>query len=303
MNSLKQVYRVFETAQEIPFDDSSRFIFMCDCHRGNGSWGDDFSRNRNLYKTALNHYYRNNFTYIEIGDGDELWENKQLSGIINVHRDVFQLLARFYRNNRLYFIFGNHDMAKKRQNFVRNNLFQYFDEREKGYVSLFENIRCHEGLILRHSVTEDKIFLLHGHQVDFLNYTMWKIARFLVRYLWRPLNIFGVNDPTSTAKNYRKKEKIEKRLTQWVKKEKHMLISGHTHRPMFPDPGKPPYFNGGSSIHPQDITGIEIADGNITLVKWNIQANIYGRLYIKREVITGPVKLQDYFVKDRVQQA
>lgn len=292
----KRVSQVFETAETITFDNSSRFILMCDCHRGNGSWGDDFSRNRNLYIAALNHYFRHHFTYIEIGDGDELWENKHLSDIINVHRDVFNILARFYQNNRLYMIFGNHDMPKRQQDFVKNNLYHYFDERKKDSVSLFENIKCHEGLILQHADSGKRIFLIHGHQVDFFSYDLWKVARFLARYLWRPLNVFGVNDPTSTAKNYRKKERVEKRLSQWVKQEKKMLISGHTHRPMFPEPGEVPYFNGGSSVHPQDITGIEIVDGAIILVKWNIQTNAYGRLFIKREIIAGPEKLENYLI-------
>lgn len=294
--SVKKVTRVFKRAAEIPFDDSSKFILMCDCHRGNGSWGDDFARNRNLYMAALKHYYRNNYTYIEIGDGDELWENKELSGIINVHRDVFQLLAKFHRDNRLYFIFGNHDMVKRNPNYLRDNLFQYFDEREKRNIPLFENIKVHEGLVLKYRYTGDRILLTHGHQVDFFSYEMWRIARFLARYLWKPLNVFGINDPTSTAKNYKKKQRIEKRLTRWVMTEKQMLISGHTHRPMFPEPGEPPYFNGGSIVHPQDITGIEITNGCITLVKWNVQTSNYGRLYVKREVLAGPVRLKDYFI-------
>ena len=113
--------------------------------------------------------------------------------------------------------------------------------------------------------------------------------------MWRPLNIFGIKDPTSTAKNYKKKERVEKKLTQWVKREKRMMISGHTHRPMFPEPGEPPYFNGGSCVYPQDITGIEIAEGSITLVKWSVQTELTGQLFIKRDIITGPVKLKEYF--------
>lgn len=185
-------------------------------------------------------------------------------------------------------------MVKKNKQYVQENLFQYYDDRAKRYISLFENITCYEGLILQHAGTGRKIYLAHGHQVDFLNYTIWKVARFLVRYLWRPLNLFGVNDPTSAAKNYRKKETIEKRLTQWVKREKQALISGHTHRPMRPEPGEPPYFNAGSSIHPQDITGLEIEDSKITLVKWNVQTNDYDQLLIKREIVACPQKLEDY---------
>lgn len=294
MNTLGRISRIFETAKEIPFDDSSRFILMSDVHRGDGSWADDFSRNQNLYFAALTHYYQENYTYIEIGDGDELWKNIKLPDIINIHSDVFELLLKFFNDKRLYFIFGNHDMVKRNDKFVRRNLYQYLDSQNNEVVPLFENITLHEGLVLKHQLTNQKILLIHGHQVDFLNYDLWKIARFLVRYLWRPLESFGVNDPTSTAKNYHKKADIENKLIEWVSQENHMLISGHTHRPMFPEVGDPPYFNDGSSVHPHSITGIEITEGAIILVKWSIKTKNDGSLFIGRDVLAGPRPLKDY---------
>lgn len=296
MNSLKRVSKVFETAEQISFDDSSRFILMSDCHRGDGSWADDFSKNQNLYFAALTHYYNEHYTYIELGDGDELWENSKFSDIKEVHNDVFWLLSKFYNEDRLYLIFGNHDMVKKDKRFIRNNLYKYYDEPKRKYISLFKNIKLHEGLVLWYRYTGDRILLIHGHQVDCLNDRLWKLARFLVRYFWRPLTIIGVNDPTRTAKNYTKKEAAEKRLTEWVIREKHMLIAGHTHRPMFPEIGEPAYFNDGSCVHPRCITGIEIADGYIMLVKWNVKTRDDGTLFIGREVLAGPRKLKDYFV-------
>lgn len=295
MNKLKGVSKVFQSAKHIPFDDSSRFILMSDCHRGDGGWGDDFSRNQNIYFAALTHYYRNNYTYIEIGDGDELWENHNFSEIIREHKDVFWLMTKFYNENRLYFIFGNHDMVKRDNNFVIENLYQYFDEREKRYFPLFPNIKVHEGLVLKHRITDDKIFLIHGHQVDFLNNELWRLSRFLVKYLWRPLESLGVKDPIRTAKNYKKKGAVAKKLAQWVIKEKTMLIAGHNHRPRFPELGETPYFNDGSCVHPRCITGIEIADGKIQLVKWCIKTKTDGALFIGKEVLAGPEKLKDYF--------
>ncbi|EHQ89762.1 metallophosphoesterase [Desulfosporosinus youngiae] len=295
MNKLKRISKVFESAQEIPIDDSSRIILMSDVHRGDGSWADDFSKNQNLYFAALTHYYYENYTYIEIGDGDELWKNKRFSDIIYVHSNAFWLLSKFYDEGRLYMIFGNHDMVKSNAKFVDDTMNQYFDEREKKYIPLFKNIKLHEGLVLRHRVTDHKILLIHGHQVSFLDYELWWLSRFLVRYLWRPLESFGVNDPTSTAKNYRKKDAVEKKLTEWVIQEKHMLIAGHTHKPMFPEVGCHPYFNDGSSIHPRSITAIEIADGNIALVKWSVKTKDDGTLFIGRDVLAGPRKLTDYF--------
>lgn len=295
MNTLKRISKVFESAEEIIFDDSSKIVLMSDCHRGDGNWSDDFSKNQNLYFAALTHYYKQDYTYIEIGDGDELWENKRFSVIRKVHSDVFEILTKFYKDDRLKFIYGNHDIVKKNNMFVKENLCKYFDERKKRYFPLFENIKIHEGLILKYTVSNDKILLIHGHQVDFFNYKMWRLGRFLVKYLWRPLNLFGINDPTRTAENYHKKQAVEKNLIEWVIREKQMLIAGHTHRPMFPEVGEPPYFNDGSCVHPRCITAIEIYNGGIKLVKWYVNTKEDGTLFIDRKVLAGPRKIKDYF--------
>lgn len=295
MDSLKNVTKVFDSADEIPIDDSSRLVLMSDCHRGNGRWYDSFAKNQNIYFVALNHYYKEDYTYIEIGDGDELWESDNLSNIIHAYKNIFWLLSKFYNEGRLYMIFGNHDMVKKDHQFVKNNLYEYFDERQKKKIPLFKNIRVHEGLVLRYK--DDRVFLIHGHQVDYLNNKLWKLSRFLVRYLWRPLEFFGVKDPTSTAKNSVRQDAVGKKLTEWVKREKHMLIAGHTHRPMFPEVGAPPYFNDGSTVHPRCITAIEIAEGCISLVKWCVKTRNDDTMITDREVLVGPKKLTDYFVR------
>ncbi|WP_368293137.1 metallophosphoesterase family protein [Dehalobacter sp. TBBPA1] len=294
MNAVDRISKAFQSAEEIPIDDSSKMILMSDVHRGDGSWADDFSGNENLYFAALTHYYKEQYTYIELGDGDELWKYKNMSDIVPVHKDTFSLLQRFYNEGRLYFIYGNHDMVKSNDHFVQKCFNRYYDAEEKRHVPLFENVKFHEGLVLRYKDSDRKILLIHGHQGSMLDYTFWGLRRFLVRYVWKKLELFGFKDPTSTAKNYHKKDSIEQNLTEWVNQEKHMLIAGHTHRPMFPDAGKPLYFNDGSCVHPRSITGIEIAEGNITLVKWNIKTKDNGTLYIGREVLAGPRDLKEY---------
>lgn len=287
MSLLKRVSRVFNSAKRISFDDSSRIILMSDCHRGDGSYADEFLKNENVYLSALNHYYNEGYTYIEIGDGDELWENKRLTDITKAHPDVFKLLRKFSLERRLHLIYGNHDMVKR-------------DMKYEG-----ENIRFHEGLVLEYldeeqQYSKKKILLIHGHQVDFLNSSLWKIARFLVRYVWKPLELFGINNPTSPAQNQEKKEKIGRRLTDWVISENQMLIAGHNHRPMFPEIGEPLYFNDGSSVHPNFITGIEIFKGQITLVKWGIKVNEKGLLFVGKDIIAGPKKLRDFYEAERI---
>lgn len=291
----RRLSQVFNTSKQLDFDDSSKIIIMSDCHRGIGGIGDDFTKNQYIFLAALRYYFNKKYTYIEIGDGDELWENVYLKPIIANHIDVYSLMAKFYKLNRLYMLYGNHDIVK-RNRYLRDNLLRgYYDEYKGKYISLFPNIDICEGLILRYLETNNKILLAHGHQGDFLNDTAWEVARILVRYLWRPLELIGIHNPTSAATSNRKRISIENKLISWTKKNQQMLIAGHTHRPMFPNIGEHLYFNDGSCTHYQYITGIEIVDGSISLIKWSIKTKEDRTLFIDREILDGPIKLKDYF--------
>jgi len=295
MSEIDRITEVFEAARTIDFDDSSKFILFSDCHRGDNSWADDFANNEKIYFHALTHYYQNGFTYIEIGDGDELWENDEFEDIRSAHSHIFWLLHKFHKENRFILIWGNHNVVLKNKTYVEKHLFQYFDEREACLKPLFDGIMTHEGVLLRDAHTERKIFLFHGHQGNLLCDRLWRLCRFLVRHLWKHLQLLGVNDPTSPAKNYKKQLQYEQRILDWVKTHKEIVICGHTHRSMFPDPGKLPYFNAGSCVHPRCITGIEIEHREITLIKWWITADDNGILRVKREILMGPEKVETYY--------
>ena len=49
MDLLKSINRVYESSEKIYFDDNSKFIIMSDCHRGDGNWTDNFSKNQNIF--------------------------------------------------------------------------------------------------------------------------------------------------------------------------------------------------------------------------------------------------------------
>ena len=295
MSSKTRFNRAYKNAPRVPFNDLSKFVLFSDCHRGDNSFADDFANNRNIYYHALKNYYDNGFTYCELGDGDELWENLSFIPILEAHKNVYMLMKLFHEQNRLHMIWGNHDMVYRDPKYVEKHLSTYFDEKLGEEVELFCDIKYHEGIIIKHTETQQELFLTHGHQADWWNYTFWKWSRFLVRILWKPLNVMGIADPTSPAKNYKELIKVERRTKKWIADNNNLItIVGHTHRPRFPNPGDIAFFNDGSCVHPRSITGIEIENGEISLIKWQIDTNEDGILQIVRVLLEGPRKLINY---------
>ncbi len=298
MSSQSRLDRAYKNAKVIAFDDTSKFVLFSDCHRGDNSFADEFANNRNIYFHALKHYYNEGFTYCELGDGDELWENLNFDVVFRSHKNVYELLQLFYNDNRLAMIWGNHDMVYRNPKYVKKHLYAYLDRKTNKEVPLFPNITYHESIILKHQHTNQEIFLLHGHQADYMNYNGWRINRFLVRVLWKPLQIIGISDPTSPAKNYKESIRVERRIKKWIADNKNLFtIIGHTHRPRFPEAGQLPLFNDGSCVHPRCITGIEIENGTITLIKWQISTTEDGVLKIIRVPLEGPQKLVDFNIE------
>lgn len=294
-SSIKRLDNAYKKAKIIEFDDYSKFILFSDCHRGDNSFADDFANNRNIYFHALRHYYAKGFEYCEIGDGDELWENLSFEPIFEAHKNVYKLMQLFHKENELHMIWGNHDMVYQNPNYVKKHLTTYFDKVLGIDVDLFPGIEYHEGIVLKHRTTEQEVFLTHGHQADWWNYLFWKWSRFMVRVLWKPLNVMGIADPTSPAKNYKELIKVERRTKKWIAENNNLItIVGHTHRPRFPEPGDIAFFNDGSCVHPRSITGIEIENGAISLIKWHIDTNDDGVLQIVRVLLEGPRKLIEY---------
>jgi UDP-2,3-diacylglucosamine pyrophosphatase LpxH len=287
---------VFEHARltPIPFDDDSKFILFSDCHRGDNTWADDFVHNESTYFFALGHYLDEGFTLIEVGDGDELWENSDFSEIRRQHDHVFWRMRQFFLKDRLFLLFGNHDIERQDPKVVEQQLFHYVDDRTGQTMDLFPGIRVHEGLVLRHRVTGQEILLVHGHQGSAANEQRWRLSRFAVRHFWRHLQLLGVPDPTQPSQNLKARNEVETKIIAWIATRHQMLICGHTHRSRFPKRDDPPYFNVGSAVHPRCVTGIEIRDGTITLIKWWISAGEGGKLTIIRDELAGPEPLTSF---------
>lgn len=291
----KKLDKLYNRSHILPFDNNSKFIIFSDCHRGQGNSSDNFLPNQNIFYAALDYYYKNDYTYIELGDGDELWENRDINDIIEAHTDVFSLLSKYHQSNRLYMIYGNHDMVKKNKSFCKNKFCNYTDKKQNTKKTLFPDIIIRESLVLKHKQDHYELFLLHGHQGDLINDTLWPLGRWLVRYLWRPLESIGFNAPVSTAKSHKNRIKAEFLLAQYAKEKNKLLIAGHTHRPVFSEPKESLYFNDGSCVSSLSITGIEIVNGEISLVKWVIKLNPQNILFVTKDRLEGPQNLNLYF--------
>ena len=154
MSSQKRLSRVYSRAKVVPFDDRSKVIFFSDVHRGDNGYADDFAKNRNIYYHALKHYFKEDFVYCELGDGDEMWEHRSFEPLFEAHKNVYFLLRKYHRAKRLHLIYGNHDMVYKNPEFVRKQLRTFFNPKDEKEEILFDNLEFHEAIILKHRESE-----------------------------------------------------------------------------------------------------------------------------------------------------
>ena len=206
-------------------------------------------------------------------------------------------------------IFGNHDLYWDNDPLAAFQLKAIYSEKLKVY----------EGIILPVSIGDKtlQIYCTHGHQGDAQSDGNW-FSKFFVANIWAPLQAFLRINPNTPAYDAVKKTLHNVMMYEWSSKQENLLlITGHTHQPVFGslthlerlyrqyetaakdknallmdelekeirkrDPGfprteidysgtKPSYFNSGCCCFSDgDITGIEIADGCIRLIKWEMQ--------------------------------
>jgi len=287
MTHFEDLYPQEDRIKPLSLSTKTKLIVMSDMHRGNGSSSDDFAHNSLIYKCALSYYLENDFTYVELGDAEELWENRTFDQIYITHTSIYEQLAEFHdpdpEKTRYIKIWGNHDL-KWRQS-------------PSTLAGLFPGIRVYEAAIL-----DNHILLWHGHQADpKCRGFSASVAKFFVGGFWSGMQRLGFKDPTRAANNPGRSNETDQRLHDWAihnQKGIDVIIAGHTHRPVYEnlslterrqlDSGrgtaniqeKAPdsaYYNTGSCVHPRCITGIEIMPGQdkrpeFTLIKWAFTA-------------------------------
>ena len=98
--SEKELNNIYENGFNLEFDNQSKIVLISDVHRGDGTYSDSLLPNRNIYITALKYYLKNDYTYIEVGDGDELWKNKNFNEIDYFYDYIYKIFNKFSKKKK-----------------------------------------------------------------------------------------------------------------------------------------------------------------------------------------------------------
>lgn len=207
-----------EKTPKIPYGPDHKYVVISDLHLGNGGKADNFNQNTETLQSALNHYYDKGYSLILLGDIEEFWQF-DLDEIHGFYADtIYESFRKFYKNQRFHRVFGNHDHEWAGLN----------DPTTNGGVD-WDYKHAAEGLKIG-----DHIFLTHGHQGTIESDKNSWFSRFWVRS-------FRSVEGIAKAFGYGKRETPasyipndhERTFYQWAKKEKKILICGHTHRAIY----------------------------------------------------------------------
>lgn len=298
--------------------ENTSIIIFSDQHKGSKDAADDFVLAEASYLAALRYYNEKGFTLVNLGDCEELWESKP-SVVVEKNKETLLEEARFLQQDRYYRIVGNHDLE-----------WNYQVPRDQYLKPLFgKGLKVYEGLILKmkYKEADETIFLVHGHQGD-LRSDGNAFSKWFVAAIWTPVQrIFDVRLDT-LSDNFDLVDEHNVIMYKWSQQyKKTLLISGHTHKPVFASldhidkltkqllkaaaknkeeeikalqaalekrkaeyAGKhfvktmasPSYFNTGCCCFSDgDITGIEITEGFLRLIKWEQEGKNVNRIVLE----------------------
>lgn len=278
--------------------DKDRIIIFSDQHKGNRDRADDFAGNEFNYLSALAYYKQQKFSFINLGDSEELWKYSTDEVLPN-NEKAFAAEAAFQPHN-YYKTFGNHDIIWKNKIDSERLLKKYFAM----------PLPVYEGILIKTGIGTETltIFCTHGHQGDKMSdnngFSTWIVA-----HIWAPVQRYLKINVNTPSKDDSLRNKHNKLMHEWSSNRKNLLlITGHTHKPVFAsgkyavkpshkieasDGGnlKPSYFNTGCCcFNDGDITGIEIADGHIRLIKWFTENGSSARMVLEEITLAQLLK-------------
>jgi predicted phosphodiesterase len=307
----------------ISFDSKKdKFIIFSDQHKGAKNGADDFMLCEPNYLAALDYYYQHQYFFIAMGDCEELWENTLLA-VKKHQKESFEKEKQFFRQNRGVKIFGNHDLMWQNdplaplylksiydcevpiyegallQTIINNNQINIFcthghqgDKASDGnWFSKFFVARIwaplqslvkinpntpaydaqlktiHNSIMYDWSASQENLFLITGHTHQPVFESLTHIER-----LYRQL-LFA--------------DKVkDEAMTESLQKEIQTRKFEYTHVSQDYLQLKPTYFNTGCCCFSDgDITGIEIEEDCIRLIKWHSKDGMPERIILEESAL------------------
>jgi len=91
----------YTLAMGLNVETPHKYIVFSDQHKGGGDKADEFRKCKETYMAALEHYLQNGFTVVLLGDVEELWE-QDFKTVEKIYREVLQKegsfpASRYYR--------------------------------------------------------------------------------------------------------------------------------------------------------------------------------------------------------------
>ncbi len=198
-----------------------KYAIISDTHMGDGGDADDFAGNEQALLNALSYYYEQDFELILLGDIEEFWQFDLIRIVGCYDKSVYSAYKQFGKD-RVHRVFGNHD-------------FEWGGLPDPTRTGARRQAVADEAIRLGDNGGKVQILLVHGHQgsVDSDKYAWF--SRFFVRIFRgiEPLaRLTGLYRTGAAPKSPIAKD-FERTLYSWAKKNKVMLICGHSHRAMF----------------------------------------------------------------------
>jgi len=309
---------VFETSAK-----DARFIIFSDQHKGAKNGSDDFMLAEPNYMAALTYYLQQNFHFISLGDEEELWENT-IWPVKNKNKESIALQNEFYKKALYTKVFGNHDIFWNNDPFASFYLMDMYDKNIKVYEAVLLKIKVDNvelSIFLTHGHQGDgqsdgnpfsawfvgriwaplQAYLNLNPNIPAANNEL-KTAHNLFMYEWskqdnNPVLITGhTHQPvfaslTHLERLYKKLDaaRASDDIAAIEELNKEIVFRQNEYDFVVGSYGsvKPYYFNSGCCCFVDgDITGIEIADGMIRLIKWHKEKDVPERIVLEEMLLT-----------------
>lgn len=305
----------------IQFNATDNFIIFSDQHKGARNYADDFTTNEKNYLAALSYYNSCNYQLVCLGDSEELWENT-LDAVKQHNKATFELEKLFLKRKAFIKIFGNHDLYWGNDPLAGFQLESIYGEKVKIYEGLILETLIEEKplqIFLTHGHQGDlqsdgnwfskwfvsriwapfQAYLQINPNTPAFNNQL-KSAHNKMMYDWAAAQesvlITGhTHQPVFNSLTHLERILIKldaanktRDLNEQQKLQDQMLkekISYGTEVPVF-TALQPNYFNSGCCcFNDGDITGLEITEGKIRLIKWQYQNEVPTRVVLEETAL------------------